>query len=125
MSYVLRFSFLVLTISLAVLWLSVRTGVFFRKRRRGSEENEREDFGMVMSAILTLLGLIIGFSFSMAITRYDQRKTLEEAEANAIGTEYVRADLLADTDGAQIRQLLKRYLAQRIEFYSAKAPQEP
>ncbi len=44
--------------------------------------------------ISALLGLIIGFSFSMAISRYDQRKNYEEAEANAIGTEYVRADLL-------------------------------
>ena len=67
MSYVLRFSVLVLTISLVALWLSVRIGVFFRKRRRSRDENDREDFGTVMSAILTLLGLIIGFSFSMAI----------------------------------------------------------
>jgi hypothetical protein len=43
---------------------------------------------------LTLLALIIGFSFSMAVSRYDQRKSYEEAEANAIGTEYARADLL-------------------------------
>jgi hypothetical protein len=47
----------------------------------------RSDFGFVLSAILTLMGLIIGFSFSMAVNRYDQRKNLEEAEANAIGTE--------------------------------------
>jgi hypothetical protein len=43
---------------------------------------------------MTLLALIIGFTFSMAVSRYDQRRTLEEAEANAIGTEYLRADLL-------------------------------
>jgi hypothetical protein len=124
MSYVLRFSFLVLTISLAALWLSVRIGVFFRKRRRSLEENEREDFGMVMSAILTLLGLIIGFSFSMAITRYDQRKTLEEAEANAIGTEYVRADFLPAPNAAKVRGLLRDYLDQRILFYKTRDDQE-
>ena len=54
----------------------------------------------VLAATLTLLGLIIGFSFSMAISRYDQRKNYEEAEANAIGTEYVRADLLPAADAA-------------------------
>jgi hypothetical protein len=43
---------------------------------------------VVPAATLTLLGLIIGFSFSMAINRYDQRKNYEEAEVNAIGTEY-------------------------------------
>jgi hypothetical protein len=47
-----------------------------------------EDFGIVRNAALTLLGLIIGFSFAMAFTRYDRRKNYEEAEANAIGTEY-------------------------------------
>ncbi len=53
----------------------------------------------------------------MAISRYDQRKNYEEAEANAIGTEYVRADLLPDPDAAKVRALLKNYLAQRILFY--------
>ena len=50
-------------------------------------EGTREDFGIVLGAALTLLGLIIGFSFSLAVSRYDQRKNYEEAEANAIGTE--------------------------------------
>jgi hypothetical protein len=57
-------------------------------------EAVREDFRAIQSATLTLLGLLIGFSFSMAVSRYDERKNCEEAEANAIGTEYVRADLL-------------------------------
>jgi hypothetical protein len=124
MSYVLRFSFLVLTLSLVVLWLSVRIGVFLRKRRRTLEENEREDFGMVMSAILTLLGLIIGFSFSMAIYRYDQRKVLEEAEANAIGTEYFRADFLPASDAAKVRALLRDYLDQRLLYYTTRDEHE-
>jgi hypothetical protein len=124
MSYVLRFSFLVLTLSLVALWLAVQIGVFIRKRRRSVEENEREDFGMVMSAILTLLGLIIGFSFSMAITRYDQRKTLEEAEANAIGTEYVRADFLPADNAAKVRTLLRDYLDQRLLYYTTRDDQE-
>jgi hypothetical protein len=120
MSYVLRFSSLVFIFSIVVLWLALRIGVSVRKRRRNLEENEREDFGMIMSAILTLLGLIIGFSFSMAITRYDQRKTLEEAEANAIGTEYVRADFLPMLYAAKVRALLKNYLDQRVLFYKTR-----
>jgi hypothetical protein len=120
MNYILRFSFIVLFLSLVMLWLSVRIGVSFRKRRRSLEENERDDFGIIMAAILTLLGLIIGFSFSMAITRYDQRKNLEEAEANAIGTEYVRVDFLPAADAARVRSLLKSYLDQRILFYKTR-----
>ncbi len=53
----------------------------------------------------------------MAINRYDQRKNYEEAEANAIGTEYVRADLLPAADAAKVSALLRKYLDQRILFY--------
>jgi hypothetical protein len=120
MGYLLRFSSLVFILSVVVLWLSLRIGVSIRKRRRSLQENEREDFGMIMSAILTLLGLIIGFSFSMAISRYDQRKTLEEAEANAIGTEYIRADFLPAPYATKVRALLRNYLDQRVLFYKTR-----
>jgi len=90
-------------------------------RRRGKmEEDERADLGIVVGAALTLLGLIIGFTFSMAITRYDQRKDYEEEEANAIGTEYVRAGLLPAADAAKVHGLLKQYLTQRILFYTTR-----
>ena len=48
----------------------------------------------------------------------DQRKNYEEAEANAIGTEYIRADLLPAEDAAKVRELLKSYVDQRIAFYN-------
>ena len=83
----------------------------------------RGDFDIILTATLTLLGLIIGFSFSMAISRYDQRKNYEEEEANAIGTEYLRADLLPSTDAAKVRALLRAYLAQRILFYKTRDKQ--
>jgi hypothetical protein len=66
---------------------------------------------------VTLLGLIVGFTFAMAISRYDQRKTLEEAEANAIGTEYLRAGLMPDSAAANARSVLKRYVDLRIQYY--------
>ena len=56
----------------------------------------------------------------MAVSRYDQRKNYEEAEANAIGTEYVRADLLPAADAARVRDLLRNYLDQRILFYKTR-----
>ncbi len=100
MSQVVRYPFLVLAIYLVTLWLSAHIGASFRKRRKNPEEAEREDFGIVVAASLTLLGLIIGFSFSMAGSGYDQRKNLEESEANAIATEYNRADFLPSADAA-------------------------
>ena len=79
--------------------------------------------GVIQTATLTLLALIIGFTFSMAIDRHDQREVLEEAEANAIGTEYLRADLLPSSSSDKTKTLLKEYLDQRILFYS-KQPHE-
>ncbi|MGA3210932.1 MAG: hypothetical protein ABSD20_06455 [Terriglobales bacterium] len=111
---------LVFILSFLVLSFSTRIGVFFRKRRQKMEGDEREDFDVVLAGALTLLGLIIGFSFSMAVNRYDQRKNYEEAEANAIGTEYVRADLLPAADAPKVRALLKSYLDQRILFYRTR-----
>jgi hypothetical protein len=67
-----------------------------------------------------LLALIIGFSFSMAVSRYDQRKNYEATEANAIGTQYLRADLLPVEEAAKVRQFLKTYVDQRISFYLGK-----
>ena len=81
------------------------------------KQGERHDFNVVQAATLTLLALIVGFSFSMAVSRYDQRKTLEEAEANANGTDYLRADLLPGDSGSRVRELLRQYLDLRIAFY--------
>jgi hypothetical protein len=109
--------------SLLVLWLSAQIGTWLR-RRRPLKDGEREDFNIVEAATLTLLGLIIGFSFSMATTRYDLRKNYEEAEANAIGTEYVRAGLLPAADAAGVRAQLEKYLELRLLFYRTRNQRE-
>ncbi|MET3907810.1 hypothetical protein ABID59_002151 [Bradyrhizobium sp. S3.3.6] len=80
-------------------------------------DEQKDDLSLVLAASLTLLALIIGFSFSMATNRYDQRKNFEEAEANAIGTEYLRADFLPPADTARVRALLSDYTKQRILFF--------
>ncbi|MGA3056171.1 MAG: hypothetical protein ABSD63_18325 [Candidatus Korobacteraceae bacterium] len=110
-------------VSLLVLWVAAQVGTWLR-RRRPLNQGEREDFNVVEAATLTLLGLIIGFSFSMAITRYDLRKNYEEAEANAIGTEYVRAGLLPAADAAGVRTQLGKYLELRLRFYRTRSEQE-
>jgi len=110
----------VFVISLIVLWLSVQFGAFLARRMRALTEEERQDMDLVISSSLTMLALIIGFSFSMAVNRYDQRKNYEEEEANAIGTEYVRADLLPAAEAAKVKQLLVQYLDQRLLFYTTR-----
>src|SRR5208282_6658541 len=125
MNQIVRYPLLVLALGIVTLWVAAKVGAFFRARRRNPEETEREDFGVVVAAAMTLLALIISFTFSMATSRYDQRKNLEEAEANAIGTEYVRADLLPAVDAAKVKDLLKQYLDQRVLFYETRDEQQP
>ena len=116
--------FIVFALALFLLWLSTRIGSSFLKRRLNLEDGVREDFSTILTATLTLLVLIIGFSFLMGINRYDQRKDYEETEANAIGTEYVRADLLPAADAARVRALLRNYLDDRILFYETRNEQQ-
>jgi len=115
---VLDYPWLTFALSFCALWLSTRFGASFLRKRRDLQKDIRDDFSTIMVTTLTLNGLIIGFSFSMAINRYEQRKIYEEAEANAIGTEYVRAGLLPATDAAAVRSLLRDYVDQRISFYT-------
>ena len=124
MHNVMDYPLLVFVVSFVVLSLSTRIGAGVFKRQRSREQEVRQDLSVILAATLTLLALIIGFSFSMAISRYDQRKNYEEAEANAIGTEYIRADLLPPADAMKVRALLRNYLDQRVLFYTTRDEQE-
>jgi hypothetical protein len=115
---------LILVGSFAIFWASAWLGFALRRNRSAGEDRSDVDFSFVLGGTLTLLGLLIGFTFSMAVGRYDQRKNLEEQEANAIGTAYVRADLLPSGDAANVHHLLRRYLDQRILFYTSRERQQ-
>lgn len=102
------------------MWLLAVLGVFLRNRfHHPQTDQDSGSLSTVVSATLTLLGLIISFTFSMAATRYDQRRLFEENEANAIGTEYVRTQLMPPEQAATVRHLLLRYLDRRIEFFES------
>jgi len=112
-----HYPLLVFAVAFVALWLTSVAGVWLRRRTASAGDERNEDIGVILAATLTLLALIIGFSFSMATNRYDQRKNFEEAEANAIGTEILRADLRPPADAANVRKLLGDYVDQRILFY--------
>ena len=120
---IMNYPLLVFILSFVVM---LATALFARARGRVNPlaQEERGDFDVVLGATLTLLGLLIGFTFSMAVSRYDERKKLEEEEANAIGTEYVRIDLLPATEATAVHELLKKYLDQRILFYTTRGPDQ-
>ncbi|MBN3760638.1 hypothetical protein [Burkholderia sp. Ac-20365] len=115
----------VLFVFLVVLFIAaVAFGAYVLRRMLALQEGEREDFNLVQTSTLTLLALLIGFSLSMAVGRYDQRKNLEEGEANAIGTEYARADLADPEVAAQIKATLVRYTKLRLADFKTRDPQE-
>lgn len=74
-------------------------------------------FQLIPTSLLGLLALLLGFTFSMAVNRFDNRKTAVLQEANAIGTAWLRAGLLQrDDDIKHARRVLRSYLENRIQF---------
>ena len=118
MSQLVDYPIIFFFVALLCMFLAAWGGAKFPRRARLQDEDARSDFSTVQSAALTLLALVIGFSLSMAVGRYDQRKNYEEEEANAIGTEYIRADLLPAAQSQQLRDALKHYLDLRMRFYA-------
>jgi len=104
-----------------IIWASEWIGAAFREKLQSRLEGpSQEDFDIIMGASLTLLALMIGFTFSMAVSRYDLRKSYEEQEANAIGTEYLRAGLLPAAEAGKVKTLLRSYIDLRIVFYEMR-----
>jgi hypothetical protein len=70
------------------------------------------------TAVFALLGLLIAFTFSGALTRFDVRRSQAVDEVNAIGTAYLRVALLPDSAQPRMRELLRQYVDARIDTYS-------
>ncbi|MEZ5249645.1 MAG: hypothetical protein R2713_10655 [Ilumatobacteraceae bacterium] len=78
-------------------------------------EREHESFGVVQGALLGLVGLLLAFGLSMAVGRYDQRRAVLVAEANSIGTTYLRAELLGEPGAASL-ELIREYTDRAIDL---------
>lgn len=108
---------------LIVLWGAMQLGIFFR-RRRASDSAVDEDpgdthDGYIVSGALGLLALLLGFTFSLAVDRYDGRRALVLEEANAIGTTYLRAQLLDEPYRSQLSDTLLTYTENRLALAEA------
>ncbi len=105
---------------LTILLVAMEAG--FQAGRRttvGRDDSANAQVGAVQGATLGLLGLLLAFTFAAAGTRFFERQDLIVQEANAIGTAYLRADLLDDPHRSELRAALKRYTERRIDL-SAK-----
>lgn len=79
--------------------------------------------GYLVSAVLGLLALLMGFTFSLAVERFEGRRLLVIDEANAIGAAYLRAQMLPEPHRARMSDLLVRYTDNRIVLAQAKPAQ--
>ena len=73
--------------------------------------------GAAEAAVFALLGLLLAFTFSGAASRFEARRHLVTAEANAIGTAYLRIDMLPADAQPEMRDAFRRYLDSRLEMY--------
>jgi hypothetical protein len=99
---------------LVLLELGRRLGL---RRLALDSEAEREGFGVVGGAIFALMGLLIAFTFSGAASRFDTRRQLVVEEANAIGTAYLRLDLLPASAREALRKSFRDYVDARLQVY--------
>ena len=98
-----------------LLALFFRLGVWLRSRGKHGE-GRTDDEGYLLSAALALLGLLIAFTFSLALNRYDNRRNLVVQEANAIGTAWLRAGLIEGDTGRHLQRSIARYADVRLDL---------
>ncbi len=101
-----------------VMLIGFETGFRVGRWRRG-EGGDREEMAAVDAAIFALLGLLLGFAFAGAMSRLDTRRDLIVKETNAIGTAYLRVDLLPLADQPEMRRLFRGYLDERLHVFDS------
>ena len=113
-------------VTLLVMLVAAAAGQLIRRaqaRRAKPEDTESEPSvaqeGYLLSSSLGLLGLLLAFSFGMVINRYEARRELVTTEANAIGTAYLRAQLLDEPHRSRLSNLLVAYTDNRINLATA------
>jgi hypothetical protein len=111
---------LILLFLIVIYCMAGESGYRLGLWRRARDESDKSHIGALQGALLGLLALLIGFSFSMAVSRYDIRKSLVLKEANAIGTTYLRTDFLPAEQRLEARRLLRAYVDSRLEFVNAR-----
>ena len=92
--------------------LGYSSGRYLRQHR----ERLREPFGALQAALLGVVGLILAFGLSLALGRYEDRRAATVAEANAIGTSYLRAQLVAEPARTRSLELFPRYADLAIQI---------
>lgn len=106
-------------ITLLLLLAAAYGGKFIFKRRLERAEVEDDEAKLILGAILSLLGLLLGLAVSVAIGGYEDRLMAEENEAVAIGTAWQRTQLLPAAEQEAAKVLLAEYLTARVQFFES------
>jgi hypothetical protein len=88
------------------------------EQHKEAEPRANDHIGHVLGSIFALLALLLGFSFNIALDRYDTRRADVVAEANAIGSAHYRAGFVAEL-GDGLRASLARYASERVRYGKA------
>jgi hypothetical protein len=88
-----------------------------KRRLKNHPESKTEGYSAVESSIFAILGLILAFTFTGTLSRYEHRVQLVLKEANAIGTAYLRLDLLPKNAQDKLRPLYREYTQSRINVF--------
>ena len=108
---------LIFTVTVAIIVLSIYSGIFISRLRRKSSAAE-DDFPVntIVGATLALLGFMLAFTFGFTANRFDSRKQLLLDEVNSIGTTFLRAGFLPEPHSTEVRNLIRNYVDLRIEL---------
>jgi len=111
---------IILVASSGFFLLATEAGFLLGRRSQSTiDDHSISQIYTIQGAALGLLALLLGFTFSMAMSRYDTRKQMVLEESNAIGTTFLRAQLLPEPPRKEVSNLLRRYVEVRLEFYEA------
>ena len=96
--------------------LAIEVGYRFgRRSHRDASDGFRSHVNGIAASLIGVLALLLGFTFSLSLHRFDSRSELVVDEANAIGTAYLRSQLLPASVRGDVQKLFREYLDQRIQ----------
>jgi hypothetical protein len=111
---------IILVASMVFFLVATETGFRFgRWAQTSTGEGTRSEISTLQGAMLGLLALLLGFTFAMAMSRFEVRKQLILNESNSIGTTFLRAQLLPQPSRQEISNLLRQYVDLRLALYEA------
>jgi hypothetical protein len=106
---------LLLTLTCAGSFAALEAGYRYGTRRHNHTPEKKSPVGVIVGAILALFAFLLAFTFSSAGTRYESRRQAVLEEANAIGTTYLRAQMLHEPQRSASMKLLREYVDLRVE----------